>query len=238
MTLAVQADRAAFLALGRTTAIQRQDYSAWHRGRAWYAVWVVDFVDVDILAYLRQLREHFADMLFNPCARQPHVTVFVSGFWVQQAQWDDDYTPAQYQAQQRRLQHLDLPAFAIGLGAINSFASALYVEVHDLEQGLATVRQALAEVMPELRWGPYIPHVTIGVYRAALPTAAVVQRMQRSAPQCLRRVRVQGVHLVTYAARELLGPLHTRYTHSFGRTTAPDGVGTGLSGLGQHAGEK
>ena len=204
MTSGTPTDRAAFLALEKTTAIQQRDYRAWHRGRTHYAVWVIDFEEPDILTHLHRAREHFADILYKPFARHLHVTVSVSGFWVDSPQWDDDYTPAQYRAQQRRLHQLTLPAFDITLGAINSFASALYAEVQDSEHGLATVRQALQEVMPELRWTPYVPHVTLGVYR-----------VEMACPPPLRK-RVTHVKLITYAAQELLGPLHTLYVRTFG----------------------
>lgn len=53
------------------------------------------------------------------------------------------------QCQAQRQQQLALPTFTIELGAINRFASALYVEVHDREHGLDRIRQALQDVMPE-----------------------------------------------------------------------------------------
>jgi 2'-5' RNA ligase len=211
----MQTDRAAFLALGRTTAFQPDDDSAWHRGRSTYAVWIIDFAEPGILAYLQCTSQHFADLVFHPHTRQPHVTVFVSGFLVESPQWDDDYTQEQCRAQQQRLRQLTLPAFDITLGAVNSFASALYVEVHDSEGGLAALRHALQEVMPELRWAPYVPHVTLGMYRQEMVTPSVVQRIERYALLRPIRKRVTQVTLATYAAQEHLGPLRSLYTHTF-----------------------
>jgi hypothetical protein len=216
MSSGTPTDHAAFLALARTTALHHRDYRAWHRGRTHYAVWIIDFDEPDILTPLQSARAHFADLFYQPSARQLPVTVFVSGFWVDRSQWEDDYTPAQCRAQQDRLHHLALPAFDITLGAIKSFASALYVEVQDSAQGLATVRQALQEVMPELRWTPYVPHVTLGVYRVEMATHRVVQRIQDFACHPPLSKRVTQVKLMTYAAQELLGPLHTLYVHTFG----------------------
>lgn len=208
-------NRDAFLALERTTAFSPGDYPSWHRGRSRYAVWIVDGETDAILAYSTQARAHFADVLYTPYRRQLHVTVFVSGFWVETPRWDDDYSPAQRLAQQRCLQQLTLPPFTITLGGLNSFASALYIEVQDSDQGLARIRQALQGVMPELRWAPYVPHLTLGMYRCAVATRPLVERMQHwEAPPPLR-LRVQQVHLITYAAHEPLGPLQTMYVHTF-----------------------
>ncbi|MBM3227166.1 MAG: 2'-5' RNA ligase family protein, partial [Candidatus Tectomicrobia bacterium] len=123
-------------------------------------------------------------------------------------------TPAQYEAQCQRLRQLALPTFAMTLGAINSFAHALYLEVHDQQGGIAAVRQTLQEVMPELRWGPYVPHVTLGMYREASATDDVVQRIERCPLTRAIHTQVTQVTLATYTAQEHLGPLHTRYTHA------------------------
>lgn len=206
--------REAFLALERTTPFHPGDYPTWHRGRSRYAVWVVELDEPGVLAYLARAREPFADMLYQPFLRQPHVTVFVSGFWVETPQWDDDYSPTQRRAQQRCLQQLTLSPFTMTLGGLNSFASALYVEVCDSEQGLATMRQALQGVMPELRWAPYVPHITLGMYCRAIATRTVVQRMQQCTLPDPISTRVRQVKLITYAAQEALGPLQTMYVHT------------------------
>lgn len=219
MARTLLADHTSFLALGRTTPLHTGDYPAWHRGRSTYAVWTIDLVEPDILAYLQRTREHFADLLVHPSRRQPHVTVFVSGFLVEHAQWDDDYTLAQCCAHKQRLRQLALPAFEITLGAVQSFASALYVAVHDDAGGIAALRQALQEVMPELRWGPYVPHVTLGMYRQAMATHDVVQRITDYALLRPVQQRVTQVTLSTYVAQEHLGPLYALYTHALGHET-------------------
>jgi hypothetical protein len=103
MTSGTPTAHTALLAHARTTALYPRDDPAWHWGRTQYAVWVVALDDPAILGPLQRAQAHFADLCYHPWARQLHVTVFVSGFWVDRARWADDYTPAQRRAQQHPL---------------------------------------------------------------------------------------------------------------------------------------
>ena len=58
-----------------------QDYPAWHLGREHYALWYLEILDPDLLAYLATLREHFSDILYTPNTRQFHITLFICGFF-------------------------------------------------------------------------------------------------------------------------------------------------------------
>ena len=51
-----------------------QDYPAWHLGREHYALWYLEILDPDLLAYLATLREHFSDILYTPNTRQFQTT--------------------------------------------------------------------------------------------------------------------------------------------------------------------
>jgi hypothetical protein len=75
-------------------------------------------------------REHLSGYLLEPYRRQPHITLFVCGFLVEKALYNDDFTPAQVAKPasglwKRRASH----PFEIEIGGLNSFASAPFLEV-------------------------------------------------------------------------------------------------------------
>lgn len=198
-----------------TVAMPLRDYVEWHKNREHYAVWVIDFDEPAILKEIDKARHFFKDILLKPFERQPHISLFVSGFLSEQVVYDDDYSSAAQLVHQQALLESQLNAFDIEIGAINSFDSALYFEVIDHANGIERTRNVLGQVMPELRWKPYVPHITLGVYKDTIPIQAVMDRINeyQRLPKIQKHVR--DIKLVTYQATELLGPLTTRFTYTF-----------------------
>lgn len=208
---------------GRVLAAPAQVPSAWLRERTRYAVWVIDWDGEAHAAWhlrrrLAAVRVALAPWLvWGP--RQPHLTLQVCGFLSDAvpARWNDDFTPAMQAAQCEALAQLAPRRFTLRLGAVASFASAAYLTVEDPNGALPALRQALALGHDEFRSSPWVPHVTVGLYRRPWPWAEV-----RAALSSLVAVSeasralvlpVRAVSLVSYDAADLGGRLHTLWRH-------------------------
>lgn len=151
--------------------------------------------------------------------RQPHITLQVCGFRVPHpARHADDFDPAQQAAQWQALQALRTRApqavrpFTLHIGGPDSFESAVFLRVADPGGALAPLRRALALHHGEFRSAatPWVPHLTVGLYRQAVPTAAVARALDAASaaigPTPLA-LTVRRLLRVDYDARELQGPL-------------------------------
>ena len=87
-----------------TIPTEKHDYPEWHKGREDYALWYVEIDHPKLLAYLNQLRQTFANYLYQPNTRQFHITLFICGFLTdQQSQFDDDFIIQKFQQQVKLL---------------------------------------------------------------------------------------------------------------------------------------
>ena len=153
------------LATQRVSAFCCQDYPDWHKGRRDFGLWYIEIERADILKYCQQIQAHCQPFLAKNYQRQLHITVFVAGFVVPQKRWHDDIDPADLDLQYAALQNLDLPAFRLSLGAIDSFEQCLFVHINDRQQSLARIRDALQTVGTEISPPRYCPHITLGFYQ-------------------------------------------------------------------------
>ncbi|MBP7737065.1 MAG: 2'-5' RNA ligase family protein [Spirochaetes bacterium] len=186
------------------------DYGGWHRGRSDYAVWLIRLDGDGIQQTIEAARLHMADYLLPTYGRQGHITLFVCGFLAKRRDHDDDFTEEQFRDQARLLRHAGIMPFRIEVGAMQSFASAPFLEVSDPEGGIARVRDVLTRHCQEIARDAYIPHVTIGLYSGAFPRGIVEKRMAsfHAAP---RSVEVGHVTFATYGASRVGGPLTYRH---------------------------
>lgn len=195
------------------------DCPDWHRGRPRYAVWLLPITEPAILQRQAQLQALLADVLWPQPQRQAHITLRIAGFTVPQAHWPDDFTPAQQQQQQQALATLRPPAFTLYVGGPDSFDSAAFLRVSDPGAALEPLRQALAlpQSAGEFRDGPYRPHLTVGLYRHALSTRTLAQRLRPLAELPPLPLPVDELHLADYDARCFNGPLRLLYRHHLPR---------------------
>ena len=115
-----------------TIPSELRDFPEWHRGRKLYAVWILRCDENDaIKAKFKAARAHLSDYLLKHYHRQPHITLFVCGFLVEAHQFNDDFTQAQLMAQVQALGKANIQPLEIEIGAMNSFASAPFLEVRD-----------------------------------------------------------------------------------------------------------
>ena len=203
-----------------TIPAEIRDFPEWHHGRKHYAVWVLGCEDNPaIQAKFKAARAHLNGYLLEPYDRQPHITLFVCGFLVAAAQYNDDFTQNQVEAQIQALGSAQIEAFEIEINGLNSFASAPFLEVHDPDGGIARLRAALSSGAPEFRTAPYQPHLTVGLYASAFPSQDVLARMAAFLTEPIRW-RVEQITLATYQASEVVGKLSHRYGYSLKASNA------------------
>ena len=189
-----------------TIPTEIRDFPEWHHGRETYAVWVLRLEDEAILDKFKRAREHLDGYLIEPYRRQPHITLFVCGFLVEAPQYNDDFTQMQLNAQIQVMENAKIQSFEIEIGGLNSFASAPFLEVHDSEDGIAHLRQVLLKGAREFRTTVYTPHLTVGLYADAFPSAVVTRRLA-TFKESLIRWRVEQITLATYEANSIAGEL-------------------------------
>lgn len=211
----------AWSAAPRVLAADPHDPVAWRQGRRRYAVWLIEVQAPAVLARWRQAQTRLAPWLL-PSQRQAHLTVQVCGFVVEAtAEGDpappntlrnDDFLPAQRAAQQQALQALKPPRFSLQVGGVDSFDSAAFLQVSDPQHALAPLRQALALAHGEFRSGPWVPHLTLGLYRAAWPKAELAQALRQANADGGRPLALPVRHLAwaDYDAAQLGGRLRVR----------------------------
>ncbi|MNZ94896.1 hypothetical protein D3C78_1140160 [compost metagenome] len=193
----------------QTLACELRDYPEWHRGRARYGVWTLPVGCPRILARFERARAQLGDWLHDDYRRQAHITLFVCGFPAEHAQFDDDFPAARLAAQQQAVRKLDIGAFELQIGGLDSFASAPFLTVSDPEGRLDALRSALAAHSPEIRQSDYHAHLTVGLYARSVPRPCVQRQLAAFAEGDPLPLKVRELHYSSYAAAELFGPLHT-----------------------------
>lgn len=189
-----------------TIPAEIRDFPEWHRGRETYAVWVLRVEEPLILDKFKSAQEHLDGYLLEPYRRQPHITLFVCGFLVNEPQYNDDFTSAQLQAQLKIVEQAHIQPFEIEIGGMNSFASAPFLEVRDPDKGISRLREILARGGREFRTAPYRPHLTLGLYADAFDSREVTDHLAEF--QSVRiSWKVESITLATYQAQEITGPL-------------------------------
>ena len=177
---------ARFLRGPRTLAPTPGVREAWHRGRRWYHVWVLDLDEAaadrrdQVLAALHEGAE--ADgggpLLLPFSVRTPHVTVWVHGFEEDESGGPRRRPTPGHPAEGQR--------FRVGLAGAGSFLSCPFVEVR--APWIDALRAGFSG--REERWAAYLPHLTVARYAAARPTAELAARLRPL--RRLPRVEVEG----------------------------------------------
>ena len=182
----------------------------WHRGRRQYAAWVIDADTDAVRARLARLRTDLGD-LWRPQHRQPHVTVFVCGFVADEPRHADDIAMRALEAQRHALSTARRRPFELRVGGLDSFDSAAFLRVDDPAQALAPLRRVLQSVHPEVRMAPYVPHLTVGLYRQAHDKRDIARRYapHRHLPALV--VDVRALRLVNYRADDIDSALLTQF---------------------------
>lgn len=186
------------------TGINRDaDFSDWHQGRPWFALWALLPEAPELLALHRQLVQAVAPFSLTPYLRQPHLTLSIAGFPCQHALRPDDYDRHRLQQDLDLLQQRCLQPFSVEWSGLGSFALAPYLACR-LTPEVAWLHQHLRQTYPLTH--AYRPHLTLGLYRKAWPTRDV-QRYLQALTVPAGRFDVRCLHLLAYRSHELAGPL-------------------------------
>ncbi len=215
-TAACAEDLSGFLSHPFTVPTERRDYREWHHGRSRYAVWVVDAPCRAVSERYEAARARLSPYLFAPYRRALHLSVFVCGFPARTARFKDDYPAACMAGHIEDLAKAGPAPFEIEVGGINSFASAPYLAVRDRQGGLAGIRNLLSSRCHEIRFAPYTPHLTLGLYCSAFDTRRVTSDIAGFSDTKPIAWRIEGIRLATYSACEIGGPLRFEHTVRFG----------------------
>ncbi|MCU4638644.1 MAG: 2'-5' RNA ligase family protein [Acinetobacter sp.] len=185
-----------------------RDYPEWHLGRSDYALWYIEVDQPELIQYLDEIQTRFSDLLLPKQQRQYHITLFVCGF-LQPAvkQYDDDFQIQQLQQQIKLLEALQLTAFELEITQIDSFSSALFLQIQDQQGVLAQIRQQFAQVSAEIAALEYCPHITLGLYREAWSGDMVLQRIQQLPLKSIK-IQVKNLTFGYYKAQILQGLLY------------------------------
>lgn len=167
---------AMFSALERTLGPTPGAIDEWRRGRRRYAVWVIRLAVPAVMARMAAVAERLAGKLVPVAPEDAHVTLWVCGFPAALPTLDDDVAETTLAAQAAAVAAAAPPRLV--LGRPNAFASCAFLEVVDAHGDLAALRAKLA--LPgarEVRFARYQPHVTVGRFNDAWPTAPIAAQL-------------------------------------------------------------
>jgi len=187
-----------------TLPSEQKDFVDWRRGRRYFAVWAIDLDGPLLRQACSDIREALDDYWLPGYVRQPHLTVGLCGFPVASSGQADDYGLAHFSAQRQALMAAAPERFEVEIGAPDSFVSAAYFSVGDLEGGLKKLRHILGGGVEE---AGFVPHVTFALYRSAFPLQAVLPELQARNSLAPYRLTVSKVAWMLYEAAVIGGPL-------------------------------
>ncbi|CAI3101622.1 hypothetical protein MWMV18_MWMV18_00138 [Acinetobacter calcoaceticus] len=195
-----------------------RDYPEWHLGRQNYALWYLEINDQKLVDYLDGLRRHFSDFLLEPTSRQYHVTLFICGFLTDESKlYKDDFSFSEFEQQREVLRKEDFAPFHLKIGSVDSFSSALFVEIQDTENILFLIRQKLGTVSNEIAALDYCPHITLGLYKENYNSDLILQKISELPVQYKHaefELKIEHLTFGYYQAQTLQGKLYP-YQHLF-----------------------
>lgn len=185
----------------------RRDFVEWHLGRQPYVFWALDVDTPAVAERVLRYSQLLGDCLLEGYLRQPHVTLDVCGFPAWQPGRDDEFGRELLAGQLAALREARVAPFSIEVGDPDSFLSAPYMAVADLDGGIAALRRCLAINGEHRLFGDFVPHVTIGLYAEARPFEQVRERLLAGRFHEGLVLPVQRLSLMSYAPGEIGGRL-------------------------------
>ncbi len=183
----------------------------WAAGRPRYAVWAIRIEHEGVLGRIAMLQTQLAAWTRPIDLSDIHVTVWVAGFPCAEPSLNDDIRAVDLDRQTDALQ--GEPSFRLSIGRANSFTTAPFLEVRDLDGGLDRIRSILAACgPPELRFAAYRPHVTIGTATASHPVPPVRACLEPHRQLASIEVGVRCIEQLRFDASQPGARLHTHRT--------------------------
>lgn len=189
-----------------------RDYPEWHLGRQNYALWYLEINDQKIVDYLDALRAHFSEFLVEPNSRQYHITLFICGFLTHETElYSDDFSLSELEQQREILRKENFAPFHLKIGSVDSFSSALFVEIQDIKNTLPQIRQKLGLVSNEIAALEYCPHITLGLYKKDYSSDLILRKISQLPVQYKHAefdLKVEHLTFGYYQAQTLQGKLY------------------------------
>lgn len=190
----------------------RRDYPEWHLGRQNYALWYLEINDQKLVDYLDALRAHFSEFLLEPNSRQYHITLFICGFLTHETElYSDDFSLSELEQQREILRKENFSSFQLKIGSVDSFSSALFVQIQDTENILSQIRQKLGLVSNEIAALEYCPHITLGLYKKDYSSDLILHKISELLVQYKHAefdLKVEHLTFGYYQAQTLQGKLY------------------------------
>ncbi len=195
----------------QTQSCEARDFSEWHGGCPWCAVWVVRVDGMQVQALIEPLRDAIQPWLLPRYERQPHVTVAYRGLMVDavppHACPQAVFGAAQLHADIAALHAAELAPFALVLQGVGSFSTVPYLAVM-ANTSLQQAHDAVVASEPYPGWS-YVPHLTLGHYACQMSIDTVLQRLQACAANVVALpVPVEALWLARYRTSDIAGALH------------------------------
>jgi 2'-5' RNA ligase len=162
-------------ALGATPQPDPAVRAEWHAGRPRYAVWVARVTAPEVLDRIATVAAALGPLATPLLRSDAHLTLFVAGFPTPTATRDDDVAMDVLDQQERSLRGLS--ATTLQVGGVGSFQGCAFLYVSP-DTALHEPRARIGESSRELRWSPYLPHLTIGLYEGGVRYAALRERLE------------------------------------------------------------
>ncbi|PKO50480.1 MAG: hypothetical protein CVU19_13895 [Betaproteobacteria bacterium HGW-Betaproteobacteria-13] len=207
----------AFSGASQTIRNVRRDFSEWHLGRPRYLLWALDVDTPPVRQRVLSAQRQLSELLLDDYARQPHITLSLCGFPSTNPCHADDFGAEALHRQIAGLQRIRPRPFGIRIGSLSSFTSAPYLEVDDAGTHIASLRTCLAGGELKHPDGSYTPHVTVGLYADAWPTADVHERLSRFADNAPLDLRIERISLFGYQSADIGGALTRIADYDFER---------------------
>ncbi|WP_144730526.1 2'-5' RNA ligase family protein [Acinetobacter oleivorans] len=190
----------------------RRDYPEWHLGRQNYALWYLEINDQKLVDYLDALRAHFSEFLLEPNSRQYHITLFICGFLTHETElYSDDFSLSELEQQREILRKENFSSFQLKIGSVDSFSSALFVQIQDTENILSQIRQKLGLVSNEIAALEYCPHITLGLYKKDYSSDLILHKISQLPVQYKHAefdLKIEHLTFGYYQAQTLQGKLY------------------------------
>lgn len=191
-----------------TQVCEDRNFSEWHQGCPWCAVWVVRVDTVPVQAMMQAVRATMADYVLPRYERQAHVTLAYRGLMGGGRGHDHaQFSWADLQRDIACLRAGHFQPFALQLKGAGSFATVPYLAVVEQPE-LRSLHGAMTAEAPYPEWA-YVPHVTLGHYACEVPMPCVLQRLQSAVPDGIWwQSSVSALWLARYRTHDIAGPLY------------------------------
>ena len=166
-----------FVKESHTLCLEEGVLEDWHKGRAAYALWILRIESDTTVSALRSLQKPLAKWI-DP-VKEFHITLWVSGFLNSSLQYNDDVLVDDLNTAAEKVAVGPQPS--VKIGHINSFQTSVFVEVEDHKGHINAIREQL-NTHKEIRFGPFVPHITLGNYTDMHNTSLIQTQIERLPP--------------------------------------------------------